>query len=118
MLPDIPDVDLSKYGNFSVEVVDAVSDYLDLSYVRPPESLCSLFCFRCRRLTFDAMRAVLRITANGVILLNGMFMHDSICNGVRLQDFGHGHPDPNIIGNHCRRSLQFADGCYYTDHVS
>lgn len=36
---DIPDVDLSrlgvtKYGNFSVEVVDPVSDYLELMEVR------------------------------------------------------------------------------------
>lgn len=35
---DIPDVDLSrvgvtKYGNFSVEIVDPVSDYLDLMEV-------------------------------------------------------------------------------------
>ena len=36
---DIPDVDLSsvgitKYGNFSVEIVDPVSDYLDLMEVK------------------------------------------------------------------------------------
>lgn len=36
---DIPDVDLSrlgvtKFGNFSVEVVDPVSDYLELLEVR------------------------------------------------------------------------------------
>lgn len=38
-MADIPDVDLSrigvtKYGNFSVEVVDPVSDYLELMEVR------------------------------------------------------------------------------------
>lgn len=37
-LADIPDVDLSsvgvsKYGNFSVEIVDPVSDYLNLMEV-------------------------------------------------------------------------------------
>lgn len=42
---DIPDVDLSnlgvtKYGKFSVEVVDPVSDYLELMEVRIRTSLC------------------------------------------------------------------------------
>lgn len=38
-MAEIPDVDLSrlgvtKYGNFSVEVIDPVSDYLELMEVR------------------------------------------------------------------------------------
>ena len=47
-MAEIPDVDLSrlgvtKYGNFSVEVIDPVSDYLELMEVReknqPPHSI-------------------------------------------------------------------------------
>lgn len=38
-MAEIPDIDLShvgvtKYGNFSVEVIDPVSDYLELMEVR------------------------------------------------------------------------------------
>lgn len=43
---DIPDIDLSqlgvtKYGKFSVEVVDPVSDYLELMEVRIRSYSCS-----------------------------------------------------------------------------
>lgn len=42
-MAEIPDVDLSllgvtKYGNFSVEVVDPVTDYLELMEVRNKNS--------------------------------------------------------------------------------
>ncbi|KAM0876291.1 hypothetical protein ACQ4PT_036260 [Festuca glaucescens] len=55
---DIPDVDLTalgvtSYDDFTVEVIDPVSDYLEL-------------------------------------------MEDCILNGVPLEDFGDGHPDPNL----------------------
>lgn len=44
-MAEIPDVDLSslgvtKYGNFSVEVVDPVSDYLELMEVGKNRCTC------------------------------------------------------------------------------
>lgn len=101
-LADIPDVDLSsvgitKYGNFSVEIVDPVSDYLDLmedvfdfSLIR---SLVSRPDFR---FTFDAMHAVTGAYAKPIFVDKLGASPDSICNGVPLEDFGHGHPDPNL----------------------
>ncbi|KVH88488.1 Alpha-D-phosphohexomutase, alpha/beta/alpha domain I [Cynara cardunculus var. scolymus] len=101
-LADIPDVDLSsvgitKYGNFSVEIVDPVSDYLDLmedvfdfSLIR---SLVSRSDFR---FTFDAMHAVTGAYAKPIFVDKLGASPDSICNGVPLEDFGHGHPDPNL----------------------
>ncbi|KAG6579668.1 Phosphoglucomutase, chloroplastic, partial [Cucurbita argyrosperma subsp. sororia] len=86
---DIPDVDLSrigeiKYGNFSVEVVDPVSDYLEqLENVFDFPLIKSLLSRSDFRFVFDAMHAL------GASL-------DSISNGVPLEDFGHGHPDPNL----------------------
>uniref|UniRef100_A0A175YMN0 Glucose phosphomutase n=1 Tax=Daucus carota subsp. sativus TaxID=79200 RepID=A0A175YMN0_DAUCS len=99
---DIPDVDLShlgvtKYGKFSVEVVDPVSDYLELmetvfdfSLIR---SLLSLDDFR---LVFDAMHAVTGAYAEPIFVDKLGASTNSILNGVPLEDFGHGHPDPNL----------------------
>lgn len=49
-IADVPDVDLSqlgvtKYGNFSVEVVDPVADYLELMEVSNLKSLNFFFFF-------------------------------------------------------------------------
>ncbi|XP_071732200.1 phosphoglucomutase, chloroplastic-like [Rutidosis leptorrhynchoides] len=101
-LADIPDVDLStvgvtKYGNFSVEVVDSVSDYLDLMEEVFDFSLIKSLVSRPDfRLTFDAMHAVTGAYAKPIFVDKLGASLDSICNGVPLEDFGHGHPDPNL----------------------
>ncbi|KAJ0100113.1 hypothetical protein Patl1_20025 [Pistacia atlantica] len=101
-MADIPDVDLSslgvtQYGNFSVEVVDPVSDYLELmenvfdfplikSHLARPDF----------RFIFDAMHAVTGAYAKPIFVDKLGAGVDSISNGVPLEDFGHGHPDPNL----------------------
>ncbi|KAI3783904.1 hypothetical protein L1987_42994 [Smallanthus sonchifolius] len=101
-LADIPDVNLSsvgvsKYGNFSVEIVDPVSDYLDLMEEVFDFSLIKSLVSRSDfRLTFDAMHAVTGAYANPIFVDKLGASPDSICNGVPLEDFGHGHPDPNL----------------------
>ncbi|KAI8029576.1 hypothetical protein LOK49_LG01G01401 [Camellia lanceoleosa] len=101
-MAEIPDVDLScvgvtKYGNFIVEVVDPVSDYLELmenvfdfSLIR---SLVSRSDFR---FIFDAMHAVTGAYAKPIFVDKLGASPESISNGVPLEDFGHGHPDPNL----------------------
>jgi len=47
-MAEIPDVDLSrlgvtKYGNFTVEVIDPVSDYLELMEVREKKNSYSSY---------------------------------------------------------------------------
>ncbi|KAL8233035.1 hypothetical protein R6Q57_002813 [Mikania cordata] len=101
-LADIPDVDLSsvgvsKYGNFSVEIVDPVSDYLNLMEEVFDFSLIKNLVSRSDfRLTFDAMHAVTGAYAKPIFVDKLGASPDSICNGVPLEDFGHGHPDPNL----------------------
>ncbi|CAK7337153.1 unnamed protein product [Dovyalis caffra] len=128
MTADIPDVDLSslgvtKYGNFSVEVVDPVSDYLELMEVRNKnvhiwmtihldfvsvivwiilqnvfdfELIKSLLSRSDFRFIFDAMHAVTGAYAKPIFVDKLGASLDSIFNGVPLEDFGHGHPDPNL----------------------
>ncbi|KAB5532398.1 hypothetical protein DKX38_019068 [Salix brachista] len=101
-MADIPDVDLStlgvtKYGKFSVEVVDPVSDYLELmENVFDFELIKSLLSRSDFRFIFDAMHAVTGAYAKPIFVDKLGASLDSISNGVPLEDFGHGHPDPNL----------------------
>ncbi|KDP22352.1 hypothetical protein JCGZ_26183 [Jatropha curcas] len=101
-IAEIPDVDLSrlgvtKYGNFIVEVVDPVSDYLELmENVFDFELIRSLVSRSDFRFIFDAMHAVTGAYAKPIFVDKLGASLDSISNGVPLEDFGHGHPDPNL----------------------
>ncbi|XP_050387849.1 phosphoglucomutase, chloroplastic [Argentina anserina] len=98
---DIADVDLSSlgvvnYGNFIVEVIDPVTDYLELmENVFDFQLIKSLLKLEFRFL-FDAMHAVTGAYAKPIFVDKLGATPDSITNGVPLEDFGHGHPDPNL----------------------
>ncbi|KAG7612660.1 Alpha-D-phosphohexomutase alpha/beta/alpha domain I [Arabidopsis suecica] len=99
---EIPDIDLSnvgvtKYGNFSVEVIDPVSDYLELmEEVFDFDLIRGLLSRSDFGFMFDAMHAVTGAYAKPIFVDNLGAKPDSISNGVPLEDFGHGHPDPNL----------------------
>ncbi|XP_010272614.1 PREDICTED: phosphoglucomutase, chloroplastic isoform X1 [Nelumbo nucifera] len=101
-MAEIPDVDLTclgvtAYGNFSVEVIDPVSDYLDLmKNVFDFQLIRNLLCRSDFRFIFDAMHAVTAAYAKPIFVDMLGANPDSIANGVPLEDFGHGHPDPNL----------------------
>ncbi|GMI99563.1 ARABIDOPSIS THALIANA PHOSPHOGLUCOMUTASE, STARCH-FREE 1, phosphoglucomutase [Hibiscus trionum] len=101
-MAEIPDVDLSrtgvtKYGNFTVEVIDSVSDYLELmESVFDFQLIKSLLARSDFGFAFDAMHAVTGAYAKPIFVDKLGASPDSISNGVPLEDFGHGHPDPNL----------------------
>ncbi|KAK6936384.1 Alpha-D-phosphohexomutase, alpha/beta/alpha domain II [Dillenia turbinata] len=101
-MAEMPDVDLSrlgvtKYGNFSVEVVDPVSDYLELmDDVFDFELIKGLISRPDFRFIFDAMHAVTGAYAKPIFVDKLGANPESIANGIPLEDFGHGHPDPNL----------------------
>jgi len=99
---DIPDVDLSKvgttkFGSFEVEVVDPVSDYLaTLAEVFDFPAIAALIARPDFSMVFDAMHAVTGAYA-GPILVDALGADPAaILNGVPKEDFGGGHPDPNL----------------------
>ncbi|KAK1261653.1 hypothetical protein QJS04_geneDACA000921 [Acorus gramineus] len=101
-MADLPDVDLSRlgvteYGSFSVEVIDPVSDYLELmENVFDFELIRSLLSRSDFRFIFDAMHAVAGAYAKPIFVDRLGADLRSIANGIPLEDFGHGHPDPNL----------------------
>lgn len=102
---DVPDVDLdklgaTKVGDTVVEVVDPVADYAEL--------MESLFDFKALkdlfasgfRMRFDAMHAVTGPYAKAILEGRLGAPVGTVINGVPLEDFGGGHPDPNLVYAH------------------
>jgi phosphoglucomutase len=103
---DAPDVDIdtlgeSKLGDMTVEVIDSVADYQAL--------MESLFDFdRIRelltsgkfRMCIDSMHAVTGPYAHALFERCLGAPAGTVMNGTPLEDFGGGHPDPNLVYAH------------------
>jgi len=101
--PDMPDIDLSAPGevqfgsDFSVEVISSVDDYLELlKEVFDFGMIRSLLSSPDFNFVFDALHAVTGAYAEPIFVeaLGGKM--DSLKNCVPKEDFGGGHPDPNL----------------------
>ncbi|HEY1721176.1 MAG TPA: alpha-D-glucose phosphate-specific phosphoglucomutase [Magnetospirillaceae bacterium] len=99
---DGPDVDIdklgtSKLGDMTVEIIDPVTDYEAL--------MQTLFDFDAIRalfkggltIKFDAMSAVTGPYAHKILEGTLGAAPGSVMNGTPLPDFGHHHPDPNLV---------------------
>jgi phosphoglucomutase len=104
---DVPEVDINVIGKtvfpgvnaggtFTVEIIDAVQDYADL--------MQSLFDFPAIRqlltsgfeMKFDAMHAVTGPYAKEILVNRLGAPAESLMNCEPSEDFGGGHPDPNL----------------------
>jgi phosphoglucomutase len=98
---DDADIDLSSLGtqslaNMTVEVIDSVSDYAAL--------MADLFDFNSIKalfksgftMRFDAMHAVTGPYAIKILEDQLGASTGTVINGIPLEDFGEGHPDPNL----------------------
>ena len=99
---DTPDINLdlpgfTSVGDMQVEIVDPVSDYADLmEQLFDFDQIRELFQsgFRMR---FDAMHAVTGPYAHEILEKRLGAPSGTVVNGIPLEDFGHGHPDPNLV---------------------
>jgi len=90
----------STLGDMVVEVIDSVADYAELmAELFDFDSIWQLFAsgFRMR---FDAMHAVTGPYARAVLEGQLGAPEGTVMNGIPLEDFGHGHPDPNLVHAH------------------
>jgi len=96
------DLDLDRLGEvelgaMAVAIIDPVADYADLM-----ESLFDftamrrLFGSRAFKMRFDAMHAVTGPYAIEILENRIGAMPGTVMNGKPLEDFGKGHPDPNL----------------------
>ena len=104
-ISDAADIDLDTLGTvrieqMAVEVIDPVLDYAELmQQLFDFDAIRALFAGGLR-ICFDGMHAVSGPYATAI--LEGMLgaPKGSVINGVPLEDFGGGHPDPNPANAH------------------
>ena len=106
---DLDAIATTSLGNLTVEVVDPAADYAEL--------MQSLFDFDAIR---DYLRGGFRIAIDSMHAVTGPYATQifetllgapagTVCNGVPLEDFGGGHPDPNLVYAHDLVDLLFGD---------
>jgi phosphoglucomutase len=105
----IDTVGSSKLGEMTVEVIDPVSDYAALM-----ESLFDFPAIKALlasgfRIKFDAMHAVNGPYAREILQHRLGAPADSLMNAVPLEDFGGGHPDPNLTYAHDLVKIMYGD---------
>jgi len=103
---DAPDVQLDRdgdhqLGDLRVTVIDPVADYAELmERLFDFDALRALFADGKFRMLFDAMHAVTGPYAKEIIERRLGAPNGTVMNGEPLEDFGGGHPDPNLTYAH------------------
>ncbi|MBK8638179.1 MAG: alpha-D-glucose phosphate-specific phosphoglucomutase [Chromatiaceae bacterium] len=94
---DIDTLGLGKFGKMRIEVLDPVADYADLmASLFDFEAIRRLFASGEFRMKLDAMHAVTGPYATEILENRLGAPVGTVMNGVPLEDFGGGHPDPNL----------------------
>ena len=103
---DAPDVDIDRLGSaevggMPVEVFDSVQDYAELmESLFDFDAIRELFASGRFRMCFDAMHAVTGPYATAILEERLGATAGTVINGKPLEDFGGGHPDPNLVHAH------------------
>jgi phosphoglucomutase len=103
---DAPDIDIERVhatqlDGMRVEVIDPIADYAELmQQLFDFGAIRSLLTSGSFAMCFDAMHAV--TGPYGRAILEGMLgaAPGSVIHGEPLEDFGGGHPDPNLVHAH------------------
>ncbi len=111
---DAPDLDLDRLGTaqvgpMTVEVIDPVNDYADLMQsLFDFNAIHQLFNSGLFRMRFDAMHAVTGPYAVEILENRIGAEPGTVMNGVPQEDFGGGHPDPNLA--HAKELVAMTQG--------
>lgn len=112
---DAPDVDLGvlgtvMLGELKVEVLDSVADYVALMQsLFDFDQIRSFIANGSFRMCMDSLHAVTGPYATAIFEEGLGASSGSVTNGVPLEDFGGGHPDPNLVYAHDLVELMFGD---------
>lgn len=100
----------TQMGTMQVEVIDAVADYAELmeSLFDFP-AIRQLLSGKGFRMRFDAMHAVNGPYAREILEKRLGAPAGTVINAVPLEDFGGGHPDPNLTYAHELVDILFGD---------
>ncbi|MDJ0873256.1 MAG: alpha-D-glucose phosphate-specific phosphoglucomutase [Gammaproteobacteria bacterium] len=113
-IADVPDVDLERVGetplgDLVLQVIDPVADYAELmEALFDFGRINSMFEAGMLDIRFDAMHAVTGPYACEILEKRLGAKPGSVMNGVPREDFGGGHPDPNLA--HARELVGIMNG--------
>jgi phosphoglucomutase len=95
---DLDTVGEQRLGDMTVTVVDPVDDYAELmTQLFDFDRIHALFNSGHFHMRFDAMHAVTGPYATRILEQMLGAGPGTVLNGVPLEDFGGGHPDPNLV---------------------
>ncbi|MDX5584835.1 MAG: alpha-D-glucose phosphate-specific phosphoglucomutase, partial [Aureibaculum sp.] len=101
-ITSVDDVDISKQhtcyiGDMKIDVIDPVTDYAELmTQLFDFKIIRSLFNSQKFSMCFDAMHAITGPYAKYILEQQLSANDETVINGIPLEDFGGGHPDPNL----------------------
>jgi phosphoglucomutase len=85
-------------GTMTVEVIDPVADYAELmERLFDFDAIYALFNSGVFRMRFDALHAVTGPYAHAILEQRLGAPPGTVVHGTPLEDFGGGHPDPNLV---------------------
>lgn len=94
---DLDSLGTTLVGDCVVEVIDAVADYAALMEQLFDFPLIRRAVQQGLSMAFDAMHAVTGPYAHEILERRLGFAPGTVRNGTPLEDFGHHHPDPNLV---------------------
>ena len=107
---DLDRIGETKIGNTTVEVIDSVADYAELmGELFDFERIKLLLASTGFRMCFDGMHAVTGPYAQEILVNRLGAPTSALQNCVPLEDFGGGHPDPNLVYAHELVEVLYAD---------
>ena len=109
---DIETIGSTRYGEFIVEVINAVTDYADLMQNMFDFSAIKTLFNSGFKIKFDAMYAVTGPYAKEILVHRLSATEDCLMNCEVSDTFGGGHPDPNLIYAH-----ELVTALYSSKHV-
>ncbi|MBD2189799.1 alpha-D-glucose phosphate-specific phosphoglucomutase [Pseudanabaena mucicola] len=100
----------TKVGNTTVEVIDSVADYAELmGQLFDFDRIKTLISSTGFRLCFDGMHAVTGPYAQEILVNRLGAPTSALQNCIPLEDFGDGHPDPNLVYAHDLVEVLYGD---------
>ena len=115
-ISDLPEIDLDAIGTVQagaavVQIIDPVEDYAALmEHLFDFKLISAALKAGSITLCFDAMHAITGPYAKRILEDRLGAAHGSVINGIPLEDFGGGHPDPNLVYAHELAELMYSPG--------
>lgn len=105
---DLDTLECFTLENMHVEIIDPVADYADLMAEQFDFDAIRALIAGDFRMSFDAMHAVTGPYAKEIIENRLGAPAGTVMNGTPLEDFGGGHPDPNLA--HAKELVAMTQG--------